>query len=172
LLEEDPRSNSLGYSPANQEQWDGSALKASKDEAIDSLPENVRSTARNLRIAVEQMHLGLTKTRELILETARQLDEWHVVSPAIVNQSSYNGPQTNAESSATRNYACYPNVNLLSHKSDKYIGQDCTSCLELQDQVTQLKEVQIEVKVGQAGSISLSLCNDCIRKFSDENEIH
>ena len=33
-------------------------------------------------------------------------------------------------------------------------------------------EVQIEVKVGQAGSISLSLCNDCVRKFSDENEIH
>ena len=32
--------------------------------------------------------------------------------------------------------------------------------------------VQIEVKVGQAGSISLSLCNDCVRKFSDENEIH
>jgi hypothetical protein len=33
-------------------------------------------------------------------------------------------------------------------------------------------EVQIEVKVGQAGSISLSLCNDCVRKFSDENETH
>ena len=33
-------------------------------------------------------------------------------------------------------------------------------------------EVQIEVKVGQAGSISLSLCNDCVRKFSDDNETH
>lgn len=33
-------------------------------------------------------------------------------------------------------------------------------------------EVQIKVKVGQAGSISLSLCNDCVRKFSDENETH
>lgn len=33
-------------------------------------------------------------------------------------------------------------------------------------------QVQIEVKVGQAGSISLSLCNDCVRKFSDENETH
>jgi hypothetical protein len=34
-------------------------------------------------------------------------------------------------------------------------------------------EVQIEVKVGQAGSISLSLCNDCVRKFvGDENETH
>jgi len=33
-------------------------------------------------------------------------------------------------------------------------------------------EVQIEVKVGQVGSISLSLCNDCVRKFSDENETY
>ena len=28
-------------------------------------------------------------------------------------------------------------------------------------------EVQIKVKVGQAGSVSLSLCKDCVRKFSD-----
>ena len=28
--------------------------------------------------------------------------------------------------------------------------------------------VQIKVKVGQAGSISLSLCNDCVCKFRDE----
>jgi hypothetical protein len=34
-------------------------------------------------------------------------------------------------------------------------------------------EVQIKVKVGQAGSISLSLCNNCVRKFSeDDNETH
>ncbi len=33
-------------------------------------------------------------------------------------------------------------------------------------------EIQIEVKVGLGGSISLSLCNDCVRKFSDENETH
>ncbi len=54
------------------------ASKASKDETIDSLPENVKSIARNLRLAVDQMHLGLTKAKELILETARQLDEEHV----------------------------------------------------------------------------------------------
>ncbi len=29
-------------------------------------------------------------------------------------------------------------------------------------------EVQIDVKVGQLGSISLSLCNDCAVKFRDE----
>jgi hypothetical protein len=66
----------------NQEQRDRSASKVSKDETIDSLPENVKSTVRNLRIAVEQMHLGLTKAKELILETARQLDEEHVEEQA------------------------------------------------------------------------------------------
>lgn len=30
--------------------------------------------------------------------------------------------------------------------------------------------VQIEVKVGQLGSISLSLCNDCVCKFRDEQQ--
>ena len=63
----------------NKNKWDRSA---SKDETIDSLPENVKSIARNLRIAVEQMHLGLTKAKELILETARQLDEEHVEEQA------------------------------------------------------------------------------------------
>ena len=58
------------------------ASKASKDETIDSLPENVKSIARNLRLAVDQMHLGLTKAKELILETARQLDEEHVEEQA------------------------------------------------------------------------------------------
>ena len=28
--------------------------------------------------------------------------------------------------------------------------------------------VQIEVSVGDKGTISLSLCNDCVRKFGDE----
>ena len=38
--------------------------------------------SRSLRIAVEQMHLSLTKAKELILETARQLDEQHVEEQA------------------------------------------------------------------------------------------
>jgi hypothetical protein len=28
--------------------------------------------------------------------------------------------------------------------------------------------VQIEVKVGQLGTITLALCNDCVSKFRDE----
>jgi len=62
---------------ADEEQRDRSASKASK-ETIDSLPEIVKSIARNLRNAVDQMHLGLTKAKELILESARVLDEEHV----------------------------------------------------------------------------------------------
>ena len=31
-------------------------------------------------------------------------------------------------------------------------------------------QVQIEVKVGQAGSISLSLCNDCVCKFRGDQQ--
>src|SRR5215831_8606745 len=220
--------------PGNRNSQDSKSSKVS----IDSLPENVKSIARNLRIAVEQMHLGLTKAKELILETARQLDEEHVeeqakickkikeilkdkiqegkisegwieeclpreykrkytktesqqnhlsgvqqpelvvntkgnqisqidkpsdidgkapdtevmsslferqedrspsageASPAtVVNQSGYN-----AESSSADDSASYADMNLLSHPSDKQIGQECTSCLELQDEVIQLKE--------------------------------
>jgi hypothetical protein len=60
--------------PSNQKSQDSKWSKALKDETIDSLPENVKSTARKLRNAVEQMHLGLTK--------ARQLDEEHVEEQA------------------------------------------------------------------------------------------
>src|SRR5215469_928639 len=212
---------------------DSKSSKALKDETIDSLPENVKSIARNLRIAIEQMHLSLAKAKELILETARQLDEEHVeeqanickkikeilkdkiqegkisegwieeclpreykrkytrtesqqnhlsgiqqpelvvstkgnqisqrdkpsdidgkapdrevmsslfegqedrspsageASPAaVVNQSGYNADDS----------ASYADANLLSHPSDKQIGQECTSCLELQDEVIQLRE--------------------------------
>ena len=67
---------------SNQKSQDSKWSKAPKDETIYSLPENVKSIARNLRIAVDQMHLGLTKAKELILETARQLDEGHVEEQA------------------------------------------------------------------------------------------
>ena len=37
----------------NHEQWDGSASRASKAETIDSLPENVKSTPRNIMNAID-----------------------------------------------------------------------------------------------------------------------
>jgi hypothetical protein len=193
--------------PSNQKSQDSKWSKALKDETIDSLPENVKSIARNLRIAVEQMHLGLTKAKELILETARQLDEGHVeeqtkickkikeilkdkiqegkisegwieeclpseykrkyartenqqnhLSELVVStkgnqisQSDINNkaPDTEAISSLfKRQEDKSPNAgeaspateNVNSHPSDKYIGQVCSSCLELHDQVTQLNQ--------------------------------
>jgi hypothetical protein len=44
-------------------------------------------------------------------------------------------------------------VNLLSDPSDKYIGQECTSCLELQDRVTQLKEALQRISIPTANQI-------------------
>ncbi len=205
--------------PANQKQRNRSA---SKDETIDSLPKNVKSTVRNLRIAVEQMHLGLTKAKELILETARQLDEEHVEEQAKIckkikeilkdkiqegkisegwieeclpreykrkyartesqqnhlselvvstkgNQISQSdidskAPDTEVISSlferqedqspsSGEGSPAAANVNLLSHPSDKYIGQECSSCLELQDQVTELKEALQQISISTADQI-------------------
>jgi hypothetical protein len=47
-------------------------------------------------------------------------------------------------------------VNLLSRPSDKYIGQESTSCLELQDQVTQLKEALQRISIPTANRIPAS----------------
>jgi hypothetical protein len=204
---------------------------ASKDATIDSLPENVKSIARNLRIAVEQMHLGLTKAKELILETATQLDEEHVEEQAKIckkikeilkdkiqegkisegwieeclpreykrkyirtesqqnhlseaqqpelvvstegNQISQSdkpsdidtkAPDTESslferqeDQSPSAGESSLPpaaaDVNLLSHPSDKYIGQECTSCLALQDQVTELKDALQRISIPTADQI-------------------
>jgi hypothetical protein len=228
--------------PVNQEQRERSV---SKDETIDSLPENVKSIARSLRIAVEQMYLGLTKAKELILETARQLDEQHVeeqakickkikdilrdeihegkisegwieeclpreykrkyirtesqqnhLSELIVSTKGNRIPQsdidnkapdteaisslferqedkspsagetshasgdnqlkTNTDSSTVDNFAPYGDVNLLSHPSDKYIGQECTNCFELQDEVAQLREALHRISIATADQIPAS----------------
>jgi hypothetical protein len=47
-------------------------------------------------------------------------------------------------------------VNLRSHPFDKQIGQECTSCLELQDQVTQLKEALQRTSIPTADQIPAS----------------
>jgi len=218
------------YANNNNRNKDRSAAKASKDESIDSLPENVKSIARNLRIAVEQMHLGLTKAKELILETARQLDEEHVEEQAkickkikeilkdkiqegkisegwieeclpreykrkyIRTESQQNhlsgvqqtelvvstkgdqisqsdidtkAPDTEAKSSlfdrqddqspsAGEASPAAADVNLLSHPSDTQIGQECPSCLELQDEVIQLKEAFQRISIPTADQIPTS----------------
>ena len=40
-----------------------------------------------------------------------------------------------------------------THPSDKYIGQECTSCLELQDEVTQLREALQRISISTADQI-------------------
>lgn len=45
---------------------------------------------------------------------------------------------------------------LPSYPSDKQIGKECTSCLELQDQVTQLKEALQRISVPTADQIPVS----------------
>ena len=44
-------------------------------------------------------------------------------------------------------------MKLLSHPSDKYIGQECSSCLELQDEVTQLREALQRISISTADQI-------------------
>jgi hypothetical protein len=43
-----------------------------------------------------------------------------------------------------------------THPSDKYIGQECTSCLELQDQATQLREALQRISISTADQIQAS----------------
>jgi hypothetical protein len=47
-------------------------------------------------------------------------------------------------------------MNLLSHPSDKYVGKECTSCLELQDEVTQLREALQRISIPTADQIPAS----------------
>jgi archaellum component FlaG (FlaF/FlaG flagellin family) len=50
-----------------------------------------------------------------------------------------------------------PNIHtLLTHPSDKYIGQECPSCLELQDKVTQLSEALQQISMQKADQIPAS----------------
>jgi hypothetical protein len=79
-----------------------------------------------------------------------------------------------------------PSIQGTDHddKDKKAIAQssrrdvtECEDCPRKDGKIMQIQKepancispavVQIKVKVGQAGSISLSLCNNCVRKFSD-----
>lgn len=55
------------------------AAKTNDDNQQEALPENVRDNLRKLRIVIDQLHSHFTQARELILDTARRLDEEHVV---------------------------------------------------------------------------------------------
>ena len=59
-------------------------------------------------------------------------------------------------------------ANVNSHPSDKYIGQECSSCLELQDQVTQLRETLQQISIPTADQIPASESEFIIPKEEHE----
>jgi hypothetical protein len=83
---------------------------------------------RELHIRCQQAESNNTK---LVLQLTRQSKYIN----EILNQDQRSQPSSITD------------VNLLSHLSDKYIGQECTSCLELQDQVTQLKDALQQISI-------------------------
>jgi hypothetical protein len=75
---------------------------------------------------------------------------------AVVDQSTYNGPKINAESSTTNDSASCADVNSLSHPSDNYIGQECTGRHGLQDVVTHLRGPLQRISIPTADQIPAS----------------
>ncbi|MGC2682278.1 MAG: hypothetical protein WA323_10445 [Candidatus Nitrosopolaris sp.] len=67
---------------------------------------------------------------------------------------SYNEPNANTQSS-TIDDSVPPDAvqKLLSHPSDKQIGQECSSCLELQDKVIELNEALKRTSIRTADQI-------------------
>ena len=101
---------------------------------------------RELRIRCQQAESNNTK---LVLQLTRQgkyINE-------LLNQGK---DQRFQPSSTTDDSASYFDVNLLLHPSDKYIEQECTSCLELQDEVTQLREALHRISIPTADQIPAS----------------
>jgi hypothetical protein len=67
---------------------------------------------------------------------------------------SYNEPKANTKSSTFDDSAPSDAVQkLLSQPSDKQIGQECSSCLELQDKVNELSEALTRTSVQTADQI-------------------
>jgi hypothetical protein len=172
----------------------------------------VKSTARNLRIAVDQMHLGLTKAKELILETARQLDEEHVEEQAKIckkikeilkdkiqegkisegwieeclpreykrkyirtesQQNHLSGVQqpelvVSTEGNQISQYdidSKAPDTEAIERQEDQsptageaipVVGKECPGCLELQDEVIQLREALKHTSMRAADEIPAS----------------
>jgi hypothetical protein len=124
-VEEDTTSSgSMGKS--SRENYSAKAFRIKKLE-----DEN-----RELHIRCQRAESNNT---ELVLQLTRQgkyINE-------ILNQDK---DQRSQPSSTT-------DLNLVSHPSDKYIGQECTSCLELQDEVTQLREAIQRISISTADQI-------------------
>jgi hypothetical protein len=72
----------------------------------------------------------------------------------MTNQRKSDELKVNADKSTVDSYAATGTIQKLpSYPSDKQIGQECTNCLELQDQVTQLKEALQRISIPTADQI-------------------
>ena len=124
-VEEDPTSSgSMGKSPCENYSARDIRIKKLEDENTE------------LHIRCQQAE---SKNTKLVLQLTRQ-------SKYINELLNQDKDQRSQPSSTT-------DVNLLSHPSDKYIGQECPSCLELQDEVTQLREALQRISIPTADQI-------------------
>jgi len=123
-VEEDPTSSgSMGKSPENYPARD-IRIRKLEDENTE------------LHIRCQQAESNNTK---LVLQ--------------LTHQSKYINELLNQDKDQRSQPSSTTDVSLLSHPSDKYIGQECTSCLELQDEVTQLREALHRISISTADQI-------------------
>ena len=109
---------------------------------------------RKYRTESQQNHLSGVQQPELVVSI-----EGNQISQSDIDSKA---PDTEAierqeDQSPTAGEASHvADVNLRSHPFDKQIGQECTSCLELQDQVTQLKKALHRTSIPTADQIPAS----------------
>src|SRR5215471_21109201 len=72
----------------------------------------------------------------------------------MTNQRKSDELKANVDESTVDSSTATDTVQKLpSYPSDKQIGQECTSCLELQDEVTQLREALQRISISTADQI-------------------
>ena len=134
-VEEDPTSSeSMGKSPCEKYSAEDIRIKKLQDDNTELRIRCQRAESNNTKLVLQLTHQG------------RYINE-------LMNQDK---DQRSQPLSTTDDSASYADVNLLSHTSDKYIGQECPSCLELQDEVTQLRESLQQISIPTADQIPAS----------------
>lgn len=85
-------------------------------------------------------------------QTLKEPTDTLVSNPTNLQRSDWN-PKTGTQSLSPEQGTTRQSTD-TTHPSDKYIGQECTSCLELQDEVTQLREALQRISISTADQIS------------------
>jgi hypothetical protein len=87
-------------------------------------------------------------------QTLKEPADTLVSNPTNLQRSDWN-PKTGTESLSPEQGTTKQSTD-TTHPSDKYIGQECTSCLELQNEITQLKEAFQRISIPTADQIPAS----------------